>query len=105
VEPLRDETFHFTRRWMQRQAWRVSDMRGQDFRTGRSLNLPPQYPDAHRVLGGSTGILCQLDAESGARHHPAGSLVSPISPQAGRLSTVAWWNGFRPCPAGSKFGA
>jgi predicted unusual protein kinase regulating ubiquinone biosynthesis (AarF/ABC1/UbiB family) len=63
VEPLRGATFHFTRRWMQKQAWRVSDMRGQDFRTGRSLNLPPQYLMLHRVLGGSTGILCQLDAE------------------------------------------
>jgi predicted unusual protein kinase regulating ubiquinone biosynthesis (AarF/ABC1/UbiB family) len=63
VEPLRSETFHFTRRWMQKQAMRVSNMRGQDFRTGRSLNLPPQYLLLHRVLGGSTGILCQLDAE------------------------------------------
>ncbi|HEU5472552.1 MAG TPA: AarF/ABC1/UbiB kinase family protein [Actinophytocola sp.] len=63
TEPLRTESFHFTRRWMQRQAWRVGDMRGQDFRTGRSLNLPPKYLMLHRVLGGSTGILCQLDAE------------------------------------------
>ncbi|HEU5110617.1 MAG TPA: AarF/ABC1/UbiB kinase family protein, partial [Micromonosporaceae bacterium] len=63
VEPLRSETFHFTRRWMQRQAGRLSDMRGQDFRTGRSLNLPPRYLMLHRVLGGCTGILCQLDAE------------------------------------------
>lgn len=63
VEPLQAETFHFTRRWMQKQAMRVSNMRGQDFRTGRSLNLPPQYLLLHRVLGGSTGILCQLDAE------------------------------------------
>ncbi|TDV35397.1 ABC1 kinase family protein [Actinophytocola oryzae] len=63
VEPLESETFHFTRRWMQKQAMRVSNMRGQDFRTGRSLNLPPQYLLLHRVLGGSTGILCQLEAE------------------------------------------
>lgn len=63
VEPLERETFHFTRKWMQKQAWRVSDIRSQDFRTGRSLNLPPQYLMLHRVLGGSTGILCQLDAE------------------------------------------
>ena len=63
VEPLKTETFHFTRRWMQKQAMRVSNMRGQDFRTGRTLNLPPQYLLLHRVLGGSTGILCQLDAE------------------------------------------
>jgi predicted unusual protein kinase regulating ubiquinone biosynthesis (AarF/ABC1/UbiB family) len=63
VEPLKSETFHFTRRWMQKQAMRVSNLRSQDFRTGRSLNLPPQYLLLHRVLGGSTGILCQLDAE------------------------------------------
>jgi predicted unusual protein kinase regulating ubiquinone biosynthesis (AarF/ABC1/UbiB family) len=63
VEPVRAETFHFTRRWMQKQAMRVGDVRSQDFRTGRSLNLPPQYLLLHRVLGGSTGILCQLDAE------------------------------------------
>jgi predicted unusual protein kinase regulating ubiquinone biosynthesis (AarF/ABC1/UbiB family) len=63
VEPLQSETFHFTRRWMQKQAMRVGNTRSQDFRTGRSLNLPPQYLLLHRVLGGSTGILCQLDAE------------------------------------------
>lgn len=63
VEPLRAETFHFTRRWLQRQAARMSDIRGQDFKTGRALNLPPEHLMVHRVLGGSTGILCQLDAE------------------------------------------
>ena len=63
VEPLETETFHFTRRWMQKQAMRVGNVRSQDFRTGRALNLPPQYLLLHRVLGGSTGIMCQLDAE------------------------------------------
>jgi predicted unusual protein kinase regulating ubiquinone biosynthesis (AarF/ABC1/UbiB family) len=63
VEPLKSETFHFTRRWMQKQAMRVGNTRSQDFRTGRALNLPPQYLLLHRVLGGSTGIMCQLDAE------------------------------------------
>lgn len=67
VEPLRTETFHFTRRWLQRQAERVGDLRSPDFRTGRSLNLPPQYLLIHRVTLGSTGILCQLDAETPAR--------------------------------------
>ncbi|HEY0640017.1 MAG TPA: AarF/ABC1/UbiB kinase family protein [Pseudonocardiaceae bacterium] len=67
VEPLRTETFHFTRRWLQRQAERVGDLRSPDFRTGRSLNLPPQYLLIHRVTLGSTGILCQLDAEIPAR--------------------------------------
>ncbi|AIJ21223.1 ABC1 kinase family protein [Amycolatopsis methanolica] len=67
TEPLANERFHFTRRWMQRQAMRVSDTRGRDFRTGRSLNLPPEYLLIHRVTAGSTGILCQLDAEIPAR--------------------------------------
>ncbi|WP_173135416.1 ABC1 kinase family protein [Kibdelosporangium persicum] len=67
VEPLLTERFHFTRQWMQSQAERVGDLGGQDFRTGRSLNLPPQYLLIHRVLAGSTGILCQLDAELPAR--------------------------------------
>jgi predicted unusual protein kinase regulating ubiquinone biosynthesis (AarF/ABC1/UbiB family) len=67
VEPLLSERFHFTRQWMQKQAERVGDLGGQDFRTGRSLNLPPQYLLIQRVLAGSTGILCQLDAELPAR--------------------------------------
>ncbi|MEU4803037.1 AarF/UbiB family protein [Actinosynnema sp. NPDC023587] len=62
VEPLRVETFHFTRKWLQKQAERVGDLRGQDSQTGRSLNLPPQYLLIHRVTLGATGILCQLDA-------------------------------------------
>lgn len=63
VEPLAAETFHFTRSWMQRQAERVGDLRSPDFRTGRALNLPPDYLLIHRVTLGATGILCQLDAE------------------------------------------
>jgi predicted unusual protein kinase regulating ubiquinone biosynthesis (AarF/ABC1/UbiB family) len=67
TQPLRSERFHFTRRWLQQQAGRVGDTRSQDFQTGRSLNLPPQYLLIHRVTAGATGILCQLDAEFGAR--------------------------------------
>ncbi|CCH28343.1 AarF/UbiB family protein [Actinosynnema sp. NPDC047251] len=62
VEPLRAETFHFTRKWLQKQAERVGDLRSPDSQTGRSLNLPPQYLLIHRVTLGATGILCQLDA-------------------------------------------
>ncbi|WP_370950188.1 ABC1 kinase family protein [Amycolatopsis sp. cg5] len=67
TEPLASETFHFTRRWLQKQAGRVGDTRGRDFQTSRSLNLPPEYLLIHRVTAGSTGILCQLDAEIPAR--------------------------------------
>ncbi|MFD9894400.1 ABC1 kinase family protein [Amycolatopsis sp. NPDC059027] len=67
TEPLAGPTFHFTRRWMQKQAGRLGNTRGSDFRVGRSLNLPPEYLMIHRVTAGSTGILCQLDAEIPAR--------------------------------------
>ncbi|SFD56733.1 Predicted unusual protein kinase regulating ubiquinone biosynthesis, AarF/ABC1/UbiB family [Actinopolyspora alba] len=67
VDPARTETFHFTRSWLQRQADRVGDLRSPEFRTGRSLNLPPDYLLIHRVTLGATGILCQLDAEVPAR--------------------------------------
>ena len=62
TEPLRSETFHFTRAWMQSQAERVGDFGSPDFRTGRALNLPPQYLLIQRVSSGAMGILCQLDA-------------------------------------------
>jgi predicted unusual protein kinase regulating ubiquinone biosynthesis (AarF/ABC1/UbiB family) len=67
TEPLVSDTFHFTRRWLQKLAGRVGDTRGRDFQTSRSLNLPPEYLMIHRVTAGSTGILCQLDAEIPAR--------------------------------------
>ncbi|WP_092528562.1 ABC1 kinase family protein [Amycolatopsis arida] len=63
VAPLTQERFHFTRRWAQQQALRMGDTRSQDFRTGRSLNLPPNWLLIHRVTAGAVGILCQLDAE------------------------------------------
>ena len=67
IDPLRSETFRFTRKWLRGQAERVGDLRGPDFRTGRALNLPPQYLLIHRVTLGSLGVLCQLGAEVGLR--------------------------------------
>jgi predicted unusual protein kinase regulating ubiquinone biosynthesis (AarF/ABC1/UbiB family) len=63
AEPLRTPMFRFTRKWLQRQAERVGDLRSPHFRTGLELNLPPQYLLVHRVTMGTLGVLCQLDAE------------------------------------------
>lgn len=63
TEPLGSERFQFTRRWLQKQAARVGDVGGKDFRTARSLNLPAEYLLIHRTTAGNTGILCQLDAD------------------------------------------
>lgn len=63
TEPLETEEFHFNRRWIQRQAERVGDLRSPDAAAiGRSLNLPPRFLLVHRVTMGTVGILCQLDA-------------------------------------------
>jgi predicted unusual protein kinase regulating ubiquinone biosynthesis (AarF/ABC1/UbiB family) len=63
TEPLRTESFRFDRAWLQKQAERMGDLRSPQFRTGRELNLPPQYLLVHRVTMGTLGVLCQLDAD------------------------------------------
>lgn len=64
IEPLRSETFHFSRDWMYNIASVYGDVTGQQFKLElRSFALPRQYALIHRVLSGSVGILCQLDAE------------------------------------------
>ena len=67
AEPLRTESFHFTRRWLQSQAERVGDLRSSGFDVGRRLNLPPQYLLVHRVSMGTLAVLCQLDARVALR--------------------------------------
>jgi predicted unusual protein kinase regulating ubiquinone biosynthesis (AarF/ABC1/UbiB family) len=62
ADPLREPTFTFTRRWMQKQAARISDPRRAEAKVGRLLNLPPSYLLIHRVTLGSIGVLCQLGA-------------------------------------------
>jgi len=62
-DPIRTESFHFTRRWMQRVAGKATDFSSQEMKTARSLQLPAEYVMIFRVLGGSVGILAQLDAE------------------------------------------
>ena len=61
AEPLRNETFHFTRAWMQSQAARMSSLSSEESKLARHLNLPPSYLMIHRVTFGSIGVLCQLD--------------------------------------------
>jgi hypothetical protein len=63
LEPIRVERFHFTRRWLRREAARVADPRSPAAQLGRQLNLPPEYLLMHRVGAGMVGVLAQLDAE------------------------------------------
>lgn len=62
VEPVRAETFTFSRSWMQDQFRRVNDPRGDSYRVMMRLNLPPAYLLIHRTWVGGIGVLSQLNA-------------------------------------------
>ncbi|GGG12193.1 ABC transporter ATP-binding protein [Rhodococcoides trifolii] len=62
TDPIKMESFHFTRAWMQGMASNATDFTTTQFKTARSLNLPPQYAMIFRVLLGTVGICAQLDA-------------------------------------------
>jgi predicted unusual protein kinase regulating ubiquinone biosynthesis (AarF/ABC1/UbiB family) len=67
LEPLRSDTFTFSREWMRQQAARIGDPRGEEAKVGRMFNLPPTYLLIHRVTIGSIGIMCQLGATAAFR--------------------------------------
>ena len=64
LEPLRAETFRFSREWLRREAVRIADPRSPANQLGRQLNLPPSYLLIHRVTTGTIGVLCQLGGEA-----------------------------------------
>jgi predicted unusual protein kinase regulating ubiquinone biosynthesis (AarF/ABC1/UbiB family) len=68
ADPLREEEFHFTREWINRQGVRVVNPNSNAYRqTGRSFNLPAEYMLVARVTGGWMNILAQLDCRVRAR--------------------------------------
>ncbi|NMO01900.1 AarF/ABC1/UbiB kinase family protein [Gordonia sp. TBRC 11910] len=62
VDPLYSESFHFTRKWLQRAAGKSVDVRGDVYKTSRNLNVPTNYVMVFRVLMGCVGIAAQLEA-------------------------------------------
>ncbi|MGB6180912.1 MAG: AarF/ABC1/UbiB kinase family protein [Rhodococcus sp. (in: high G+C Gram-positive bacteria)] len=64
TDPIKTESFHFSRKWLQGTAGKAADFNSPQFRTARSLNLPPRYAVIFRVLLGSVGICAQLDANA-----------------------------------------
>lgn len=77
LEPLRGPTFVFRRAWLRDMANRIQDPRGEEWRTGIKINLPPDYLLIHRVWAGGIGVLCQLEGEV-----PAHDLVARCLPGA-----------------------
>ncbi|GEE03941.1 putative ABC transporter, ATP-binding protein [Gordonia spumicola] len=64
VDPLYSDTFHFTRKWLQRAAGKATDLTGDVYKTSRNLNVPREYVMVFRVLIGCVGIAAQLNAEA-----------------------------------------
>ncbi len=67
LEPVRRETFRFSRTWLRTQAARIADPRSPAAALGRQLNLPPAYMLIHRVTLGGLGVLCQLGSDGAYR--------------------------------------
>ncbi len=63
LAPLRVPTWTFSRAWLRDAATRLQDPRGEQWRTGIRMNLPPDYLLIHRVWLGGIGVLCQLGGE------------------------------------------
>lgn len=63
VDPLHSESFHFTRKWLQKITYAATDISGDVYKTSRYLNAPKEYVMALRVMAGCAGIAAQLDAE------------------------------------------
>jgi predicted unusual protein kinase regulating ubiquinone biosynthesis (AarF/ABC1/UbiB family) len=67
LDPVRDETFRFTRGWLRALFSHINDPRRPQWGVGLKLNLPPEYLLIHRVWLGGIGVLCQIEGEVRAR--------------------------------------
>jgi predicted unusual protein kinase regulating ubiquinone biosynthesis (AarF/ABC1/UbiB family) len=63
MEPLRTDTFTFSRAWLRSMTLHLNDPRRPNFMMGFKLNLPPSYLLIHRVWLGGLGVLCQIQGE------------------------------------------
>ena len=63
LEPLRTDTFTFTRAWLRSMTLHLNDPRRPNLMLGLKMNLPPAYLLIHRVWLGGIGVLCQIQGE------------------------------------------
>jgi hypothetical protein len=67
MQPIRTDTFTFTRTWLRSVSLHVNNPRRPAFTLSLKLNLPPSYLLIHRVWLGGIGVLCQIQGEVPAR--------------------------------------
>jgi hypothetical protein len=67
LDPLRADTFTFSRAWLRGLFGYLNDPRRPQFTIGMKLNLPPDYLLIHRVWLGGIGVLCQIEGTVAGR--------------------------------------
>ncbi len=82
AEPLSAPSHHFSREWMRAATAGFTDVRAPEFATGLRMNMPKDYALVHRVILGSTGVLCQLGATVTARDSVTRYLPGFAEPRA-----------------------
>ena len=68
LDPLRQDTFTFSRTWLRAQTARMSNPRSEVARTQRKLRVPVRHLLVQRVAAGTAGVLCLLGAPVPIRH-------------------------------------
>lgn len=71
LEPLRHETFDFRGPWLRSLTARFSDPRSPASQAQRKLHIPVRNLLVQRVMAGTTGVLCLLEARVPLRDEAA----------------------------------
>ncbi len=75
IEPLLTDTFHFTRKWLQKMTAVQMDRSVAQIKTARRMDIPVKLAIPMRVIASSVAISCQLDA-----HVPVRAIALELVP-------------------------
>ena len=75
IEPLQTDTFHFTRKWLQKMTAVQMDRSVAQIKTARQMDIPVKLAIPMRVIASSVAISCQLDA-----HVPVRAIATELVP-------------------------
>ena len=75
IEPLQTDTFHFTRKWLQKMTAVQMDRSVAQIKTARQMDIPVKLAIPMRVIASSVAISCQLDA-----HVPVRAIALELVP-------------------------
>jgi len=81
AEPVKSETFAFSRDWLRGQSQRITSPGTEGMSTALKLNIPPSYLMIYRVWSGGVAMLSQLGATAHFRQIVAESLPGFAEPK------------------------